>query len=122
MDNCKLVTDFHNAFFNRHELEAADTAIAPAYIQHNPGLPNGRQALVDFFAGYFREHPHSRSTIIRAGAADDLVWLHVHGTNNAGDRGNAVIDIFRVHEGRIVEHWDVSQKIPAEAANGNSMF
>ena len=47
---------------------------------------------------------------------------HVHSTQNAQDRGEAVVDIFRVEQGKIVEHWDVIQSIPAESANRNSMF
>lgn len=121
-DNCKLVTEFYDAFFNRYELKAADTAVASDYIQHNPGLSNGRQALVDSFGGYFREHPHTHSEILRVSASGDLVWLHVHDTSGPDDRGTAVVDIFRVKGGRIVEHWDVLQEVPAKAANTNSMF
>jgi predicted SnoaL-like aldol condensation-catalyzing enzyme len=52
----------------------------------------------------------------------DLVWLHVHATNGAKDRGQAIIDIFRVKNGKIVEHWDVIQAVPETAANKNTMF
>ena len=52
----------------------------------------------------------------------DLVWLHVHSTNGAGDRGRAIVDIFRVENGRIAEHWDVVQPVPEKSANGNTMF
>ncbi|WP_253193914.1 hypothetical protein [Gordonia sp. i37] len=52
----------------------------------------------------------------------DLVYLHVHSVNGPGDRGQAVVDIFRVADGKIVEHWDVIQDVPSSAANPNSMF
>lgn len=120
--NCRLVVDFYDAFFNHHQVKAADAAVADTYVQHNPDLPNGRRPLVEFFAGYFHEHPQTQSRIIHVSASGDLVWLHVHDTDAPGDRGDAVVDIFRVQAGRIVEHWDVIQPIPAKAANTNSMF
>ena len=120
--NCRLVVDFYEAFFNQHQIKAAEAAIADTYVQHNPDLPNGRRPLVEFFAGYFREHPQTHSRIVHVSASGDLVWLHVHDTDATGDRGDAVVDIFRVQSGRIAEHWDVIQPIPAKAANANSMF
>nr|WP_303802500.1 hypothetical protein [Snodgrassella alvi] len=50
------------------------------------------------------------------------MWLHVHAKNNLHDPGRAVVDIFRVNKGKIVEHWDVIQNVPAATANMNTMF
>lgn len=69
-----------------------------------------------------RTNAQSKAEIVRSAADGDLVWLHVHATNGADDRGEAVIDIFRVKDGKIVEHWDVIQPVPKEAANKNTMF
>ncbi|SKW40691.1 Uncharacterised protein [Mycobacteroides abscessus subsp. massiliense] len=60
--------------------------------------------------------------MVRSAVDGDLVYLHVHSTNDPQDRGQAVVDIFRVDGGKIVEHWDVIQDVPAESANGNTMF
>jgi predicted SnoaL-like aldol condensation-catalyzing enzyme len=46
----------------------------------------------------------------------------VHVIINPGDRGNAVVDIFRIENGRIAEHWDVAQPVPEQSANHNGMF
>ena len=59
---------------------------------------------------------------MRSAADGDLVWLHVQSTNGEEDLGEAVVDIFRVEDGMIVEHWDVIQTVPSEAANSNTMF
>lgn len=55
-------------------------------------------------------------------ADGDLVMLHVHSQDKPGDLGVAVVDIFRVQDGKIAEHWDVIQPVPAKDANGNGMF
>jgi predicted SnoaL-like aldol condensation-catalyzing enzyme len=67
-------------------------------------------------------HPSFRFDIQRMIAEGDLVVLHVHTKLDAQDRGKAVVDIFRVDHGKIVEHWDVIQDVPERAANRNTMF
>ncbi len=119
--NEELVRGFYDSFFNKHDTSAA-SVVADGYIQHNPYVPDGKDPFVDYFTGYFAESPEARNEIVRSVASGDLVWLHVHSTNGAGDRGQAVVDIFRVENGKIVEHWDVIQDVPEEAANGNTMF
>ncbi|SDW50185.1 Predicted SnoaL-like aldol condensation-catalyzing enzyme [Tritonibacter mobilis] len=119
--NRALVVEFYDQFFNEHNIAASDL-IAEDYIQHNPNVPDGKAPLVSFFSGYFAENPESRARIVRSAADGDLVWLHVQSTNGEEDLGEAVVDIFRVEDGMIVEHWDVIQPVPSEAANSNTMF
>ncbi|WP_462380980.1 nuclear transport factor 2 family protein [Pseudomonas sp. Marseille-QA0892] len=120
--NRALVIEFYEQFFNKHEVELAARVVADDYIQHNPDVPDGKAPFVGFYTGFFKEHPESRARIVRSATSDDLVYLHVHSVNGPDDRGEAVIDIFRVDNGMIVEHWDVIQAVPAEAANDNTMF
>lgn len=120
--NRKLVVDFYEQFFNQHDLGAAERYIGDTYIQHNPNVPDGRKAFTEAFARVFAQFPERHSRIVRVVADGDLVVLHVHGTKSAEDRGTAIVDIFRVRNGRIVEHWDVQQSVPEKAANGNTMF
>ncbi|MBB2682674.1 MULTISPECIES: nuclear transport factor 2 family protein [Rhizobium] len=119
--NRKLVVEFYDRFFNSHDVEAA-SVVADEYRQHNPEVPDGKKPLVSFFTGFFKDNPQSKAKIVRSSADGDLVWLHVHATNGADDRGQAIVDIFRVKDGKIVEHWDVIQAVPKEAANKNTMF
>ncbi|MBJ2114428.1 ester cyclase [Serratia ureilytica] len=120
--NRKLVLEFYDRFFNRHETISAAKVIANNYRQHNPGVPDGKAPFVTFFTDYFRDNPQSRVRIVRSAAHGDLVWLQIHSTNGSKDRGQAVIDIFRVDKGKIVEHWDVIQDVPEKSSNNNTMF
>ncbi|EJZ18630.1 nuclear transport factor 2 family protein (plasmid) [Rhizobium sp. Pop5] len=119
--NRKLVVEFYDKFFNKHDVSAA-SVIADDYRQHNPQVPDGKKPLISFFTGFFKDNAQSKAEIVRSAADGDLVWLHVHATNGAADRGEAIVDIFRVKDGKIVEHWDVTQAVPKEAANKNTMF
>lgn len=121
--NKKIVTDFYNGVFIKHQVKAySDRYIGTQYIQHNPYVPNGKAPFVTHFTQYFKEHPEAKNVIKRAIAQDDLVMLHVHSTENPQDQGKAIVDIFRVENGKIVEHWDVQQSIPEKSANTNTMF
>ena len=55
-------------------------------------------------------------------AEGDIVVLHVHSVREPGQRGRAIVDMFRLENGKIVEHWDVIQDLPEKPANDNTMF
>lgn len=121
--NLKLVVDFYNQFFNDHNVAVANTVVAENYIQHNPFVPDGRAPFVNYFTKVFKDNPERRTQIVRAAVNGDIVFLHVHMTQNPQDqRGRAGVDIFRVENGKIVEHWDVNQDVPEKPANNNTMF
>ena len=120
--NRNLVLSFYDDFFNQHQVDHAAKVVAGDYKQHNPYVADGKKPFVSYFKGFFKENPQSRARIIRSAVDGDLVWVQVHSTKNPADRGEAVVDIFRVQNGKIVEHWDVIQEIPEESANRNTMF
>lgn len=120
--NRELVVNFYNKFFNEHLVNEAAVVVAGDYIQHNPTVPDGKAPLVNYFSGFFKENPEFRNRIVRSAADGDLVWLHVHSTTGNEDHGKAIMDLFRVQDGMIVEHWDVIQPVPEQSANSNTMF
>jgi len=121
--NKKIVLDFFNLAFNQHQpAEAARKYLGPEYIQHNPYAANGPGAFSAFFESYFRSNPNYHVTIARMIAEGDLVVVHSNAKSDPAGRGTAVVDILRVENGRIVEHWDVVQAVPSMSANTNSMF
>ncbi|MDS7595043.1 ester cyclase [Agrobacterium tumefaciens] len=62
--NRKLVVEFYDRFFNRHETEEASKVVADNYKQHNPEVPDGKEPFVSFFTGFFKENPNSRARIV----------------------------------------------------------
>lgn len=121
--NKALVIDFYKGVFEQHQVKTyADRYIDNQYIQHNPHVSDGKIPFVNYFTQYFQENSTAQSSIKRVAAEGDLVWLHVHSKENTEDLGTAVIDIFRVEKGKIVEHWDVQQDVPQLNANQNTMF
>jgi predicted SnoaL-like aldol condensation-catalyzing enzyme len=83
---------------------------------------DGKEGLKNFIK-YLREtQPEYHSEIVRSFADGDYVILHVHNTPAPGAPGKAIVDIFRLEDGKVVEHWDVIQAIPDDPANDNTMF
>jgi predicted SnoaL-like aldol condensation-catalyzing enzyme len=120
--NKKTVLEFYEQGLNRKDFDAAAKFIGPRYVQHNPTASDGPEGFKAFL-GFLRDKfPDSHSEIKRAFAEGDYVILHVHSVREKGSRGRAIIDIFKLEDGKIVEHWDVVQDIPEKAANGNGMF
>lgn len=121
--NKAIVVDFYQGVFLKHQVSTyADQYLADKYIQHNPHVQDGKAPFVNYFKQYFKQNPEAQNQIKRVIASGDLVALHVHSTQSQADRGKAIVDIFRVENGKIVEHWDVIQAIPEQSANSNSMF
>lgn len=122
--NKKLVTDFFTfAFVDKKIQEAFDKYVGDTYIQHNPNLPDGKDAVIGFLTKIFlQENPQMTVSIKRVIAEGDLVMIHHHSKTNEKDRGDAIVEIFRVDKGKIVEHWDVFQHVPEKSANNNTMF
>ena len=120
--NKKTVIAFYEAAINQKDFTAAQKYMGPRYTQHNPTAPDGIEGFKAFL-GFLREKfPDGHSEIKRAFADGDYVILHVHSVREKDSRGRAIVDIFKLEDGKIVEHWDVVQEIPEKPANSNGMF
>jgi predicted SnoaL-like aldol condensation-catalyzing enzyme len=120
--NHRLVADMYERVLQPLDSSCVDDFFASDYIQHSPMAATGAQGLKDFLDWAKARSPRAEHRIKRMFADGDHVIVQVHVIVNPGDRGNAVVDIFRIAGGRIAEHWDVGQEVPANAANENGMF
>jgi predicted SnoaL-like aldol condensation-catalyzing enzyme len=119
--NRQIVLDFYQKALNDKDYEAASKYIGK-YIQHNPTATDGPEGLKAFL-GYLKQNfPQSKSEITKVMVDGDYVILRVHNVRQPGTSGNAIVDIFRLQDGKIEEHWDSVQPIPEKSANGNTMF
>jgi predicted SnoaL-like aldol condensation-catalyzing enzyme len=96
--------------------EAMAKFVNPAYVQHNPLIADGSNALGKYFGQVTRDRANARVVVHRIIAVGDYVWAHVNFLNllndDPDDTGVAGVDIYKMDgDGKAVEHWDVLQLV-----------
>jgi len=119
-NNRKIVETFVNDVFVNHDLAKLDSYMRDDYIQHNPDVAQGKAGFTQFFETTFKAMPDFKYTLNKIVADGDIVMIYctTTGTHTGGDwlgktaTGNRlefnVVDIFRIQDGMIAEHWDVA--------------
>lgn len=120
-ENKILVLNFYQEMFGDKDISAVDRYILPTYIQHNPHVADGADAFKKAAAIWFKGAPKTKIDVQQIAAEGDLVFIHIK-TRNPDDSYTSTIDIFRIQNGKIAEHWDVHEKVPEHAANAHPMF
>jgi predicted SnoaL-like aldol condensation-catalyzing enzyme len=120
--NLQLVLDMFAAVLNPMDSAAVDRFIAPGYLQHNQAAEPGRDGLKRFLDMIRAATPEAVHDVKRAFVDGDHVTVHYNVRRWPGDLGWAVIDIFRIEDGMIAEHWDVMQDVVAGGPNPASPF
>lgn len=120
--NKQIILEFYEKVFNAKNPEAAPAYFGSHYTQHNPGVADGVEGFQKFVEFLRQNYPQAHSEPKHVFADGDYVILHHHAIREPGTRGAAIIDIYRLENRKIVEHWDVIQPVPETAANGNGMF
>jgi predicted SnoaL-like aldol condensation-catalyzing enzyme len=120
-NNKQLVLKFYQRLFGDKDVSAIDEYIVPDYIQHNPQVADGREALKTMATQWIAGGPQTTVDIRKSIAEGNLVILHVKNPTPDG-KYLAIVEIFRVEGNQIVEHWDVIQTAPDNSANPHPMF
>lgn len=107
--NKETIRRFYQEFFNEHLVEAADKYVRKDYIQHNPGVEQGRDGLKRAFAGKFETDPDFRLEIRMLIAEKDMAAVYLKNVDTEGNTKCRVADIYRLEDGMLAEHWDVLQ-------------
>ena len=110
------------AFNQKNYVDAFERYVGPYYRQHNPTVADGKDALIASLRQWLPANPDLHYEFKHVYSDGDHVIVHSLVTLNRQDRGMAVVDIFRLERGKIVEHWDVAQPVPETALNDNTMF
>ena len=115
MTNKEVIASFYEEFFNQHIIESAEKYVREDYIQHNPGVGQGRQALMDAFADKFIEHPEFCLNIKFMIEENDMVAVYLKNVDPQGNTRCRVVDIYRLIDGKLAEHWDVLQPVESDS-------
>ncbi|CAG7835974.1 unnamed protein product [Allacma fusca] len=115
--NKEVVLDFYSQVFVLRNFSVVDAYYDPDILQHNPYIGDGKKPFMEYIVTS-KVVPFQ---IFRPVADCDLVYLHVK-TEDDRNKPLAIVDIFRLDCGTIVEHWDVAQEIPGKSANPRAMF
>ena len=107
--NKQVNRKYYQEFFNDHIVESADKYVREDYIQHNPGVDQGRESLKSAFADKFVSDPDFRLNIQMLIAEKDLVAVYLKNVDPQGNTKCRVVDIYRLEDGMLAEHWDVLQ-------------
>jgi predicted SnoaL-like aldol condensation-catalyzing enzyme len=120
--NLRLVKRIYEEVLGPIDSGAVDALFDPGYIQHNPNAATGSQGLKEMLDRAKVKYPKAEHRVKRLLVDGDLVAAHVHVIFHPGDDGFAVVDIFRIAHGKIVEHWDVMQPVTGGSKNNNGRF
>ena len=102
--------------------QAYATYVGPGFRHHNPFFRGDAESLMIAMEDNAKKNPEKKLEIKRALQDGDLVAVHAWVKHNAGDRGAALIHIFRFQDWKIVELWDVGQPVPETSPNEYGMF
>jgi predicted SnoaL-like aldol condensation-catalyzing enzyme len=117
--NKKIVLEAFDTLFNRKNIEAARDFWSLDYIQHNPLVADGREGLFEFVSALPATTRFESQLAIAEG---DYVMIHGRYSDNGYPTNWVVVDILRLENGIMVEHWDVIQDEAKSSASGRPMF
>ena len=112
--NKQLVQGVFEDYFNDHDISSADRYLHPDYIQHDYDVPPGRDGFKEYFTHVFEMFPQFHVTIHHIIEEGDMIAMHGYGVTDPGKIEVLVVDIYRVKDGLLFEHWGTVQSLPPE--------
>ena len=120
--NKATVLAFIEEAVNQGDLDAARMHFGDTYTQHSPHIRDGAEGFRSYVEQLRRDFPHVRGEVKRIVAEGDYVFVHLHAKREPNETGLAIVDIFRLEDGKLAEHWEVRQPIATSELHGNSMI
>lgn len=120
--NLALAVGFYNAALNEKDWEKAESYIGDRYRQHSIYMEDGRAGFKGLIDRLIREFPENLGEIRQSFADGDMVVLHLHVTRTRETPGWTVIELMRLENEKVVEHWDIFEPVPATSANSNTLW
>ncbi|ROM70834.1 hypothetical protein BK653_02830 [Pseudomonas brassicacearum] len=117
-----VVAFYKEAHFDGDVDGAIARYVGNTYVQHTPGAADGVEGLREYINVFLKAFPNAKGDIRRVIAEDDIVAVHAHWTGLISPNGDVGVDIFRVKDGKLLEHWDVIAPIPDTSKNQNPMY
>jgi predicted SnoaL-like aldol condensation-catalyzing enzyme len=121
-NNKEVVLNFIRKAVNEGDIEAASEYFGERYIQHNPNIADGADGFKAYVQRLRAAFPSVKGEVKRIFADGDFVIVHMLAKREPAEDGIAIVDIFRLDAGRLVEHWEVRQPIEQSALHANSMI
>lgn len=120
--NLRIATQMYHEMLMRFDPQHIDTYLAENYVQHSTAATDGREGLRAFFNDRRERFADVRMEIKAKFADGDFTIFHIHTIRHPGDPGMNIVDIFRMHDGKVHEHWEVVQDIPQVMPHDNGIF
>ena len=121
-ENKELAKKLLDLAFRKKDVKAAGDLLTDQYIQHNPNVPTGKAGFLEAIPQFYQMFPDLQWELKNIWADGDYVITHSLYRFTKEGNGSAIVDIFRIKDGKVDEHWDVIQEIPDKMAHNNGMF
>lgn len=123
MTNAEIIRFFTEEVFNKGRAELIDQYVLPNYKQHNPTVEQGREGFRKFHQRFRSTHPNLHLHIMHLYSDGDVVVSHNWAELESGKVEAVVVDIYRLENGMLAEHWDCIQRLtPEQIPNREKLF
>ena len=120
--NIALVKRFYDEVFNAHDVSKLDEFMRDDYMQHSVEAQDGKEGFRKFAEGFFQLDPYM--DVKKIFESDDNTVAVFFKCSFTGGHAAKVVDMYRIQDGKLAEHWDVVEHDigNVQTANGRPLF